>query len=87
MRRCIGCMESKEKSSLIRITAYDGKLTADATGRAPGRGAYICADYDKCLKKAFKKKAFTRAFDMQVNEEQIEELIRQLEEIKGKNEG
>ena len=53
-------MESKEKNSLIRITLSDGKLTADVTGRADGRGAYICSHYESCLQKAFKKKAFER---------------------------
>ena len=74
-------MESKEKNSLIRITLSDGKLTADV------RGAYICSDYESCLQKAFKKKAFERTFSTAVSQEQKEELIRQLEEIKGKNEG
>ena len=87
MRRGIGCMESKEKNSLIRITLSDGKLTADVTGRADGRGAYICSHYESCLQKAFKKKAFERTFSTAVSQEQKEELIRQLEEIKGKNEG
>ena len=36
-------MESKEKNSLIRITLSGGKLTADVTGRADGRGAYRAA--------------------------------------------
>lgn len=49
-------MESKEKNSLIRITLSGGKLTADVTGRADGRGAYICSHYESCLQKAFKKK-------------------------------
>ena len=37
MRRCIGCMTSYPKNTLIRI-AYDGQqLTVDTTGRARGR--------------------------------------------------
>ena len=80
-------MESKEKNSLIRITLSDGKLTADVTDRADVRGANICSHYESCLQKAFKKKAFERTFSTAVSQEQKEELIRQLEEIKGKNEG
>ena len=51
------------------------------------RQAYICSHYESCLQKAFKKKAFERTFSTAVSQEQKEELIRQLEEIKGKNEG
>lgn len=51
-------MESKEKNSLIRITLQTGKLTADVTGRADGRGAYICSHYESCLAKGFQEKSF-----------------------------
>ena len=42
MRRCIGCMTSKEKQELIRIACYEGRITLDESGRAKGRGAYLC---------------------------------------------
>ena len=34
MRRCIGCMESKTKDELVRVTWYEGKLAVDTTGKA-----------------------------------------------------
>ena len=42
MRRCAGCMESKPKQEMTRIAFYEGKLTVDLTGRALGRGVYLC---------------------------------------------
>lgn len=55
MRRCIGCMESKDKNQLIRIAWYEGRLTVDPTGRAKGRGVYLCKN-SSCREKALKKR-------------------------------
>lgn len=80
MRRCIGCMQSREKSELIRITGYEGQLTLDPQGRAKGRGVYLCRDNRDCWAKADKRKAIERNFDMPVTAEMKGEIFRQLEE-------
>ena len=50
-RKCIGCNESKPKKELIRIVKTpEGEMLVDDTGRANGRGAYICND-PECLHK------------------------------------
>ena len=42
-RKCVGCGEMKEKKELIRIVRTpEGEILLDATGKANGRGAYIC---------------------------------------------
>ena len=56
MRRCVGCMESKPKNELIRIAGYENTVTLDLTGKAKGRGVYLCPG-TKCLEKAKKKRA------------------------------
>ncbi len=86
MRRCIGCMESKEKKELIRLTAYEGEIKADPTGRARGRGAYICIGSPECLKKAFKRNSFERTLGVSPSQQQKETLMLQMEEINKKNE-
>jgi predicted RNA-binding protein YlxR (DUF448 family) len=49
------------KTGLIRIArSPEGKIGVDAGGKAPGRGAYICADLE-CVKLAKKKNALARA--------------------------
>ena len=56
MRTCIGCGAVKPKKELIRIVlTQEGELLADRTGRANGRGAYLCDD-SACLEKAIRKK-------------------------------
>ena len=43
MRRCVGCMEMKEKTSLVRVVKNkEGEISLDLTGKMPGRGAYLC---------------------------------------------
>lgn len=81
MRRCIGCMQSREKSCLIRIAGYEGQLSLDPTGRAKGRGVYLCRDNKECWAMADKRKAIERNFDMPVTEEMKREIFRQLEAL------
>ena len=78
MRRCVGCMESKPKNELIRIAGYENEVTLDLTGRAKGRGVYLCPD-TKCLEKAKKKRAIGRGLKMEVTQEQLDKLFGELE--------
>ena len=74
MRRCVGCMESKPKSELIRVAFYEGKISLDETGRAKGRGAYLCRN-PECFDKAEKRKAFNRAFQTNIDRKAVEALM------------
>ena len=56
----------------------EGEIFIDLTGKANGRGAYICKD-SECLKKAIKSKALNRAFKMEVPDEVYEKLLVELE--------
>ena len=80
MRRCIGCMESKEKEQLVRVTWYEGRLAVDTTGKAKGRGVYICKDKD-CIAKAARKGAFARSLREDPGREQIERVTAELERL------
>lgn len=65
-RKCLGCGEMKDKSRLIRIVrSTDGKVFIDRTGKANGRGAYICDSLD-CFVKCRKAKRFDKAFGLSV---------------------
>lgn len=79
MRQCVGCGEMKEKKSLIRvIRTPDGTILLDRTGRANGRGAYLCDD-PACLAAARKKKALNRAFKVQIPDSIYEELTVEMQ--------
>lgn len=77
MRRCAGCMESKPKKDLIRIAAYEGQIALDPTGKAKGRGVYLCPD-NACLEKAKKRRALQRSLGMEISEKQLQQLFEDL---------
>ena len=56
---CIACREGRTKKELVRVVATEQGLIPDETGKAHGRGAYICPDV-ACLDRAQKTKAFDR---------------------------
>lgn len=73
-RTCIGCNEVKLKKELIRIVKNkEGQIFVDKTGKANGRGAYIC-DSKECLEKAIKTKRLERSFETQISNEIYDEL-------------
>lgn len=68
MRMCTGCGEMFNKRELVRVVkSPEGEVSLDLTGKKSGRGAYVCKNIE-CLKKARKKKAFERAFSMQIED-------------------
>ena len=76
MRRLL--KNKREKKSLLRIVRTpEHDIVFDPTGKKSGRGAYICPDVS-CLQKARKKKAFNRAFKMEVNDDIYERLEQEL---------
>jgi len=74
-RRCVGCREMKDKKDLMRIVrkADDSGFCVDDTGKAAGRGAYICNDA-ACFKKAVKSGGFDRSFKQKVPQDVYETL-------------
>ena len=78
-RKCIACQERDSKKGLIRIVKNkEGQIFLDPSGKANGRGAYICKDVE-CLKKAIKTKALNKAFKIEVPNEVYENLLKELE--------
>ncbi len=78
-RKCLGCMESFPKSSLIRVVrSPEGEISLDSTGKKSGRGAYICPKAD-CLKKAVKAKRLDRALECEIPEELLLLLEKKIE--------
>ena len=67
MRMCIACREMKPKAEMTRVVkSADGEICLDVTGKAPGRGAYIC-NGEECLKKLHSKKLLHKAFSTNVS--------------------
>lgn len=78
-RKCITCQDRNSKKTLIRIVKNkDGEIFVDNTGKANGRGAYICASKE-CLEKAIKTKALNRAFKLEISEKVYSDLSEEID--------
>ena len=80
MRLCLGCNVSKDKRELIRVVKNkEGEIFIDKTGKANGRGAYICNSAD-CLEKAIKAKRLSRAFSAEIPAEIYDKLREEIKD-------
>ena len=74
MRMCMGCREMKPKAQLLRVVKpQEGEAHIDRTGKAPGRGAYICGEIE-CFKKVRKSRALERALNTRIDEAVYDQL-------------
>jgi len=61
MRRCVACRTSRPKAELLRVVRTpSGAIEIDATGRAAGRGAYVCKR-PECVDLVGRKDVMRRA--------------------------
>ena len=73
-RSCIACGQTVEKRQLMRIVRTpEGTVVYDATGRANGRGAYLCRRRE-CVERAQKKELIVKHLRVTPNEKLFEEL-------------
>ena len=83
LRMCVGCNEMYDKRTLVRVVkSPEGEVSLDLSGKKSGRGAYVCNNLE-CLKKARRKKAFERAFQMQVDEDVYNKMEEEMDDAKG----
>lgn len=75
-RMCVACREMKEKWEMFRVVKNAaGEIFADFSGKAAGRGAYICNN-DECVKRLKKQRLLNKAFSAPVSDE----VYRRIEE-------
>ena len=62
-RTCVGCRATRPKRELIRLVLPPvGPVVLDPSGRASGRGAYLCRGRGTtCLSQARRRRALPRA--------------------------
>ena len=78
MRMCVGCREMKPKMELLRVVKpQEGDAKIDRSGKAAGRGAYVCGSIE-CLKKAEKTRALDRALETKIEEGVFRQLEAQI---------
>lgn len=81
-RTCIACRTARTKRELVRVVrGLDGTVSVDPTGKARGRGAYLCARRG-CWERALQSRALNRALKTTLDEETtraLRELASQYE--------
>ncbi|HCX63635.1 MAG TPA: DUF448 domain-containing protein [Eubacteriaceae bacterium] len=74
-RTCIHCGEKIEKRSLNRIVKNkEGEIFYDKTGKANGRGSYLCSE-EKCIRSILEKNTLERVFRVSIDEKTKQEIM------------
>jgi hypothetical protein len=69
LRQCMACRELKDKKEMLRVVKNkEGQIFIDFSGKAAGRGAYIC-DNEECIKKLKKQRLINKVFSCEVGDE------------------
>ena len=80
LRRCAGCNEQKSKKEFVRvIRTPEGEILLDESGKANGRGVYLCPK-KSCLQKARKAKRLERNLKVAIPDELWTRLEEKLEQ-------
>lgn len=78
LRKCTVCGEHFPKKQLIRIVRKpDGEVAVDLTGKANGRGAYLCRS-EKCLAKAIKSGRLANSLSCKIEDHVYEAVAAEL---------
>lgn len=67
LRMCMACRERKSKREMLRIVRNETGIHLDFSGKAEGRGAYLC-DSEECLKKLMRYKLINKTFSCDVDD-------------------
>ncbi len=74
MRTCIGCSQQFPKEQLKRIVRTpSGSIEFDGTGRASGRGAYVCSM--ACLAEALKARRLQRSLKTAISQDEADAIV------------
>lgn len=80
-RTCVACRRAQPKGELLRLVRTpQGEIVVDITGKAAGRGAYVCRT-ERCAEQAVKQKKLARALGIPVGEELLEAIKSALAEV------
>ena len=79
IRMCIVCRGQSDKKTLLRIVRNkEGQIFVDKTGKANGRGAYVCKSKE-CFQKLCKQKSLNKAFKCEVSQEIYQKIGEEFE--------
>ena len=74
LRMCWCCRQMKPKTDLLRVVKNkNGVIALDPTGKADGRGCYVCRQ-PECIAKGIKTRFANRALKCNVPQEVYDRL-------------
>ncbi len=77
-RMCFICRKIHNKDDMLRLVKNSsGEIFIDKTGKANGRGAYICNDTN-CIEQIKKQKVLSKAFKCEVPLDVYQKLCEEL---------
>lgn len=80
IRMCIVCRGQSDKRTLLRIVKNkEGEIFVDKTGKANGRGAYVCKSKE-CFEKLCKQKSLNKAFKCEVPQSVYQMIGEEIEQ-------
>lgn len=80
-RTCVACRASDEKRWFVRIVRTpDGHVVVDPTGKANGRGAYLCAK-PECFDVARQRRRLDAALKVSLKDDDYDRLRRDFDEL------
>ncbi len=86
-RQCVACRQMRPKRELVRVVRTPaGEVRVDSTGKASGRGAYVCPN-EACVATALRDRRLEHALAMPIPEALADELqvaIRRSTQTAGK---
>ena len=72
-RTCVACGSKRPKRELVRVASSpQGEVSVDLTGKAPGRGAYVCGP--QCWETALGRGRLARSLGRSLSREDLELL-------------
>ena len=79
IRTCTGCGATSDKRRIVRfVRLSDGTVALDPSGKANGRGAYVCASLE-CFETAVRKRRLSSALRVILKEDDTDRLRAELE--------
>jgi uncharacterized protein len=74
LRTCAGCRQQRPKREMVRVVhGADDAVRVDPTGKAAGRGAYVCP-YGACWNLALRGGSLGRVLKVTLREADVSEL-------------
>ena len=78
MRRCVVCRQVRHKSELLRVVKSADEISFDETGKAQGRGAYVCRS-PICTASLKKRRNLDKIFKVKLPSEIYDKICAAVE--------